>query len=223
MIEGRLILALAAEADDDFIWSRLSDIQTAMFAAGPIAIKFGFFGLETEPQGRPFISTRWATDAADMQDLLDHARARCTCGCYVNIDDILAEALKQNEQAPVQAVVIIGDHFEIGHEAALVHAKQLHAVGTRLFLFRQGNRRSAHGADIFRTLAKTADGAYFEFNPAVERIAERLPHLLEAVASYAIGGTDALRALANESASMLLEQISLRSRREESRRFRLSF
>jgi hypothetical protein len=211
MSEGRLILALAAEADDDFIWSRLSEIQTTMFAAGPIAIKFGFFGRETAPRGRPFISTRWATDAADMQDLLDHARARCICGCYVNIDDILAEALKESEQAPVQAVVIIGDHFEAGHDDALVHAKQLHAVGTRLFLFRQGTRRSRHGADIFRTLAETTDGAHFEFNPAVERIAERLPHLLEAVTSYAIGGTGALRALANESAGMLLEQISARA------------
>jgi hypothetical protein len=38
-------------------------------------------------------------------------------------------------------------------------------------------------------------GAFFEFNPAVERIADRLPRLLDAVTHYAIGGTDALEAL----------------------------
>jgi hypothetical protein len=38
-------------------------------------------------------------------------------------------------------------------------------------------------------------GAYFQINPAVERMAERLPRLLEAVAHYAIGGTLALEGL----------------------------
>jgi hypothetical protein len=55
-----------------------------------------------------------------------------------------------------------------------------------------GSQKSPH-SDVFRTLAETTDGAYFEFNPAVERIAERLPRLLEAVTHYAIGGTDIKR------------------------------
>lgn len=93
--EARVILAVATEADDDFIWSRLGDIQTTMFSAGPLAIQLAFFGGEDSLQIRPFISTRWARDAADMQDLMDHARVRCVCGCYVNIDDILAEALRR--------------------------------------------------------------------------------------------------------------------------------
>ena len=29
--------------------------------------------------------------------LMDHARTQCVCGCYVNIDDILGEALKLKE------------------------------------------------------------------------------------------------------------------------------
>jgi hypothetical protein len=142
-----------------------------------------------------------------MQALMDHARARCVCGCYVNIGDILVEALKETQQEPVQAVVIIGDDFHGNRDDAVAFAKQLHAAGTRLFLFRQCSRRSAH-SDVFRTLAEKTDGAYFEFNPAVERIAERLPRLLEAVTHYAIGGTDALEALANQSAGLLLEQIN---------------
>jgi hypothetical protein len=178
-----------------------------MVAAGPVSIKFAFFGREGALQSRPFISTRWATDPGDMQALMDHARDSCVCGCYINIGDILAEAVRETQQGPVQAVVIIGDHFHGSRDDAFVHAKRLHASGTRLFLFQQGSQKSAH-SDVFRTLAETTDGAYFEFNPAVERIAERLPRLLEAVTHYATGGTDALEALGNQSAALLLEQIT---------------
>ena len=108
MTEARVILALAAEADDDFIWSRLEDIQSNMFAAGPVSIKFAYFGCEGSFERRPFMSTRWATHAGDMQALIDHARDRCVCGCYVNIGDVLVEALKETEQGSIQAVVIIG-------------------------------------------------------------------------------------------------------------------
>ena len=37
--DARMILALAAEADDRFIWDRLKALQPEMFAAGPVAIK----------------------------------------------------------------------------------------------------------------------------------------------------------------------------------------
>ena len=207
MTEARVILALATEADDDFIWNRLGDIRTKMFAAGPVSIKFAYFGREGSLASRPLISTRWATDASDMQTLMDHARDRCVCGCYVNIGDILVEALKETEQRSIQAGVIIGDHFHGNRDDALVYAKQLRAVGTRLFLFQQRGPRSVHN-DVLKALAETTHGAYFEINPAVERIAKRLPRLLEAVAHYAIGGTDALEALADKSAGLLLEQIN---------------
>lgn len=105
--------------------------------------------------------------------------------------------------------MIIGDDFNVGEDNALVRAKQLHAAGVRLFLFRQCIRASRQnvGADIFRALAKTTNGALFEFNPAIERVAERLPHMFGAVAHYAIGGPAALRALASDSATLLLEQM----------------
>jgi hypothetical protein len=207
MTEARVILALAAEADDDFIWTRLGDIQSDMFAAGPVSIKFAYFGYEGSFERRPFMSTRWATHAGDMQALIDHARESCVCGCYVNIGDVLVEALRETEQGSIQAVVIIGDHFHGNRDDALLYAKRLRAVGTRLFLFQQRSPRSVHNG-VFKALAETTHGAYFEFNPAVERIAERLPRLLEAVARYAIGGTDALEALANQSAGLLLEQLN---------------
>ena len=39
MAEARVIIALAVEAADDFIWSRLDALQTEMFMAGPVALK----------------------------------------------------------------------------------------------------------------------------------------------------------------------------------------
>ena len=88
-------------------------------------------------------------------------------------------------------------------------AKQLRAAGTRLFLFQQGRSGSTERA--FRILAETTGGAYFPFNPHVERIAERLPGMLEAVTHFAIGGMAALEARDSELAVLLLEQMNATS------------
>jgi hypothetical protein len=49
---ARVILALAAEADDEFIWNRLRVIQADMFGAGPVSIKFAYYGAEDGRQIR---------------------------------------------------------------------------------------------------------------------------------------------------------------------------
>jgi hypothetical protein len=147
--EARVIVAVAAEADDEFIWSRLQMLPE-LFAAGPVAIRFGYFGAEGALPARPFIATHWATDADDLADLLDKARTRCVCGCYVRIGDLLEQALGETRQAPIQAVVIIGDSFHGDLEAAMATAKQLRAAGTRLFVFQQGTSAAAERA--FRSL-----------------------------------------------------------------------
>jgi hypothetical protein len=193
MTETRVMFAVAGEANDDLIWDRLSGIE-----AGPVSIKVAYFGREVAPPHRPFISTRWAADADDFQALMDHARTRCVCGCYIDIDDILAEAVREARHRPVQAVVIIGDNFHGSREDVLAHAEQLRAAGTRLFLFRQSSQRAIPDDD-FRVLAEKTNGAYYEFNPSVERVAERLPRLFETVIHCAIGGPAALKALSDES------------------------
>ena len=210
--DARVILALAAEADDEFIWDRLKDIQVEMFAAGPVQIKFAYFGREGALQTRPCITTRWITDADDMREIMDRGRAGCVCGCFVDVADILAQALEEAQRGPVQAVVIVGDHFHGNLDQAVATAKRLRKAGVRLFLFQQATDGSAC-PEAFRTLAEVTDGAYFQFNPHVERVAERLPGFLEAVTHFAIGGTGALAAQNNESALLLLEQMEA-TRRE---------
>jgi hypothetical protein len=202
---ARVIVAVAAEAEDEFIWSRLKMLPE-LFAAGPVAIRVGFFGAEGARPARPFIATRWTTDANDLADLLDKARARCVCGCFVEIGDILEQALRETQQAPVQAVVIIGDSFHGDLDAAITTARQLRAAGTRLFVFQQGHSDSTEQA--FKSLAEATGGAYFLINPHIERIAERLPGMLEAVTHFAIGGMAALEVRDSESAVLLLEQMN---------------
>jgi hypothetical protein len=206
---ARVILAVAAERDDDFIWDRLKTLQAEMLEAGPVSMKFAYFGAEGALASRPCITTLWVTDPNDMVELMDKARAQCVCGCYVDIGDIFTEALKETKHAPVQAVIILGDVFHGDLDQAMAHARELGAAGTRLFLFQQtSSRLSGDSEDLFQSLAVQSGGASFKFNPAIERIAEKLPGMLHAVTRFAIGGTDALEALDDQSAVLLLERMS---------------
>ena len=202
---ARVLFAVAAEGDDEYIWSRLKMLPE-LFAAGPVAIRVGFFGAEGARSSRPFMVSRWTTDADGLADLLEKARARCICGCYVRVSSILEQALRETQQGPLRAVVIVGDSFYGDFEAAMATAKQLRAAGTRLFLFQQGNSDSTERS--FRLLAETTGGAYFPLNPHIEKLAERLPGLLEAVTHFALGGTAALEARGDEAASLLLERMN---------------
>jgi hypothetical protein len=176
-----------------------------MFGAGPVSIKFAYYGAEDALQIRPFITTQWIVDPDDMAEAMERGRAHCVCGCFIDVGDILAAALRESQEGPVQAVIIIGDHFHGDLDAAIARAKQLRAAGIRLFLFQQG--RSNETEEAFRTLAEHTGGAYFKFQPAIERIAERLPHLLEAVTHFATGGMRALAQANTESGNLLLEQM----------------
>jgi len=205
--QPRVILALATEADDEFIWDRMRTLASEIFAV-PVAVKFAYFGREGALQTRPCITTRWVTDADDWADIVNRGRAGCVCGCYIQTSDILEQALRETRQGPVQAVVVVGDSFHGDLDAAIATAKKLRAAGTRLFLFQQGRSGRTEGA--FRALAEVTGGAYHRFNPHVERVAGRLPEMLEAVSHFAlggIGGMSALEARGNESAALLLEQM----------------
>ena len=203
--QPRVILALAAEANDEFVWNRIRTLESEIFSA-PVAVKLGYFGREGALQTRPCITTNWITDSDDWTDVVDRGRAGCVCGCFIETGDILEQALRETRQAPVKAVVIVGDSFHGDFDIAVAAAKKLRAAGTRLFLFQQG--RSGPTEHAFRKLAEVTGGAYYQFNPHVERVAERLPEMLEAVSHFATGGMQALEARSNESAALLLEQMS---------------
>jgi hypothetical protein len=142
-----------------------------------------------------------------MREVMERGRAGCVCGCYIDVTDILEQALQEARRAPVQAMVIVGDRF-CGSDRMIALAKQLRKAGTRLFLLQeQAHPSSSHDDHVGKMLAEETDGAFFQFNPAIERVAERLPGILEAVTHLAIGGVDALAAWDNESAVLLLAQL----------------
>jgi hypothetical protein len=181
-----------------------------------VSIKFAYFGRESDAQIRPCITTDWITDTHDMRDMMHRARKRCICGCYVHVDDILEQALREAQQGPVQAVIILGDYFHGDVNAALTLAKKLRAAVTRLFVFQPEEINRTHGisgsVEQFSVLTETTGGAFIQFNPYVEVIAEQLPTTLQALARYAVGGIEALKQQAtqhdNNAAVLLLEQMT---------------
>ena len=198
----RVILALATETNAEFVWDQIKTFP--MFAGGPL-VKFGFFGREGAGLVRPYITTRWATNAADLAVLVDHGRVGCVCGCYVPIGDIFEHALREPE--PVAVVAVIGDRFYGDFNAAVAAVRQLRARGTSVvFLSRQAD------AKLTRIAAAVGGTVLSLPPPAVERIAQRLPEGLEAVAHFAVGDAKALEALGTEPAVLLLEQIKQRKR-----------
>ena len=206
MTLSRMIVALAGEADDRFAtWDRVAALAPELFAAGALEIRLAYFGREGRLQTRPFIAAHWVAGADDLVDLMDRARSNCVCGCFVQIGDILEHALR--EPKPLQAVVIIGDCFHGDLQAALAAARKLRDPGPRFFLVAQ--ERSA--ADSFHALAAAGGGACVELgSPQIERIAERLPGTLEAVAHFAVGGEAALERHGGECAGLLLDQVTRR-------------
>jgi hypothetical protein len=61
------------------------------------------------------ITTQWITDPDTMAGLMD--RSQCSCGCFVNIRSVLQQAVKENVERPMRAVVIVGDAFHDNQES----------------------------------------------------------------------------------------------------------
>ena len=139
----RVILALANHAHTAG-WDRAKVLQREMFkaAAGSgLEMKFAFYGADNAAGVRRCrITTRWITDPDDMAGVMD--RAECSCGCYVNIRDVLAQAVKEAEDRPLRAVIIVGDAFHDdpdGLDEAAISANRLRRAGTRVFLMQLGD------------------------------------------------------------------------------------
>ena len=89
----RVILGLANHAQAG--WRRAKVLQRELFnAASNLELKFAFYGPDDAAGVRRCrITTRWISDPDDMASLID--RAECTCGCFVNIRDVLAQSMKE--------------------------------------------------------------------------------------------------------------------------------
>jgi hypothetical protein len=203
----RVILVLANHGRSPG-WNRAKVLQRQMFdaAAGSgLEMKFAFYGPDDAAGVRRCrIATRWITDPDDMVRVMD--RAECNCGCYVYIRDALGQAVKENEDRPMRAMIIVGDAFHDdpdGLDEAAISANRLRRAGTRLFLIQQGDDPiTARGLQY---LAKVSGGTYFRFDPRTQE--QQFSEMWEAISAYAAGGEEAVKATGGHAATRVLEHL----------------
>jgi len=203
----RVILALANHGRSPG-WDRAKALQRQMFDAAVgsgLEMKFAFYGPDDAAGVRRCrITTRWINDPDDMAGLMD--RAECNCGCYVYIRDALGQAVKENEDRPMHAVIFVGDAFHDdpdGLDEAVISANRLRRAGTRLFLLQQGDDPIT--ARRLQYLAKVSGGAYFRFDPRTQE--QQFSEICEAISAYATGGEEAVKATGRQAATLVLEHL----------------
>jgi hypothetical protein len=201
----RVILALANHGRSPG-WARAKALQRKMFeAGGGVEMKFCFYGPDDAAGIRRCrITTRWITDPDDMASTMD--RAECNCGCYVNIRDVLAQAVKENEARPMRAVIIVGDAFHDnadGLTEAALYARQLRRAGTRVFLIQNGDDPST--LHRLKYIANLSGAAHFQFDLRTQE--RQFWEMWEAMSAYATGGEEAVKATAGQAATLMLEHL----------------
>jgi hypothetical protein len=203
----RVILVLANHGRSPG-WNHAKVLQSQMFdaAAGKgLEMKFAFYGPDDATGVRRCrITTRWITDSDDMVRVMD--RAECNCGCYVHIRDALGQAVKENEDRPMRAVIIVGDAFHDdpdGLDEAAICANRLRRAGTRLFLIQEGDDPIT--ARRLQYLANVSGGTYFRFDPRTQE--QQFSEIWEAISAYVAGGEEAVKATGGQAATRVLEHL----------------
>jgi hypothetical protein len=197
--QPRLIFAIDATASRQPTWDQACYLQNEMFLAsgklGKLAVQLCYYRGFAE-----FHATRWLTDSAQLARLM--GRVRCEGG-NTQIVRLLRHAQAEHREAPVRSLVFIGDAVEENPEELRDLAGQCGLLQLPLFLFQEGRERQVEM--IFRAMAKLSGGAYARFDSSS---AATLAALLGAVASFAAGGKAALEKRGDDSARLLLQQLT---------------
>ena len=155
---ARVLFAVAAEGDDEYIWSRLKMLPE-LFAAGPVAIRVGFFGAEGARSSRPFMVSRWTTDADDLADLLRRpvpaASAAASSGSAA-FSSRRCGRRSRGRCEPWSSLVILSTATLRRRWRPPSNCAQ---PGPGYFLFQQGGSGSTERS--FRLLAETTGGGLF--------------------------------------------------------------
>lgn len=198
---GRLMFAMDATASRQHSWDQALHIQAEMFQTtrtlGGLDIQLLFYRGFGECK-----ASGWFSESAALRTAM--LKVQCLGG-RTQIGRILARALKETRQKPVQALVFVGDSMEEDADALCHQAGQLGMLKVPLFLFQEG--RDPDATNVFRQMARLSGGAWCPFDASS---ADRLKDLLAAVAVYAAGGRKALADHGSNSRADiagLLEQI----------------
>lgn len=182
---GRLMFALDATASREKTWAIARDLQAKMFRevapVGTLDVQLVYY------RGDECRSSKWVSSGEQLAHLMN--QIDCKAG-RTQIGRVLQHALRENENAAVQALVFIGDAMEEQIDLLADAAGTLGRQGLPIFIFQEG--RDAGVRRAFRLLALKSGGAYFEFNPDKPRAVELLSQQLNAVGQLAVGDAEAL-------------------------------
>jgi hypothetical protein len=180
---GRLIFAMDATASREPSWDRAVQVQGQMFletqAKGGLDVQLVYFRGFDECR-----ASKWVREPRALVGLM--TKVMCRAG-RTQIERVLRHALRQVSEAPVDALVYVGDCCEEDVDLLGNLAGQLGARGARAFVFQEGDEPVATRA--FRDLAKLTGGAHCRLSSTSP---DELRELLGAVAAYAAGGVPAL-------------------------------
>ncbi len=191
--KGRLIFALDATASRQPAWDMACALQADMFdaaaATGKLDIQLCFY------RGfRQCRSSSWLSDA----DALHRLMHKVSCaGGQTQIERVLRHTLAEHKLARVNALAFVGDCMEENPDILCEVAGEMGLRGVPAFMFQEGY--DARAAQTFADIARLSGGAYSRFD---QHSAAQLRALLNGVAAYATGGSEALRKLGKSSAAL---------------------
>jgi len=192
---GRLIFAMDATASRQPTWDLAMETQAAMFAtattAGDLAVQLVFYRGMGECKAGPFV-----TRPDDMVRRM--TSVTCRAG-RTQIARILRHALKVHAEAPVSALVFIGDCVEEEPDELYGLAGEMGLRKLPAFIFHEGHE--PHAAQALGHIARLSGGACCRFDA---RGPDELRRLLGAVAVYAAGGRPALEDHARKAGGAVL-------------------
>lgn len=197
----RVLLALANYSRSPG-WEYAKRLERQAYAAAPgLEMKFACYATDNAKGVRRFRITKdWITDPDKMASLID--KSECTCGCYVLVRSALEQAIVENQDRPMRAVIIAGDVFHDdgdGLAEAALAANELRRQGTAVFLIQQGDDPLC--ARRLQYLQRVAGAAYFKVDPKTQQLDE----MLKVISAYAGGGEEAVRTAGGQAAALLLE------------------
>ncbi|MEQ8745728.1 VWA domain-containing protein [Pyruvatibacter sp.] len=186
---GRLLFIMDATLSRQPTWDTALSLQAQMFdvtaSMGGLDVQLAYFRGHGEFRASP-----WVSEPAALARAMTGVQVR---GGHTQICRALRHAISQAREAPVAALVYVGDCMEEAADDVCAAAGELGLLGVRAFMFQEGYEPAAERT--FREVARLTGGAFARFDAGA---ADQLRDLLRAVAVYASGGR---RALANHAAS----------------------
>jgi hypothetical protein len=189
---GRLVFALDATMSRQPTWDRAVHLQAEMFEeaarVGGLDVQLVYFRGFNECR-----ASRFVRDARSLAGLM--TRIDCRAG-RTQIERVLSHAAATARDAKVAALVYVGDAMEENIDTLADKAGELGLLGTKAFLFQEGQDPSATVA--FKEIARLTGGAHVQLD---SQAAGTLARLLRAVATYAAGGRAALENFSRNDAT----------------------